>query len=426
MSHQRLRALMLHTAAFSALLALDHGLLTAQSEPGPSRPRGRDLGIPFDGTPGRYNAITDVVGVEVGHTTLITGEGPLVQGRGPVRTGITAILPRGRTEGTPVFGGWFSLNGNGEMTGTTWLEESGVLEGPVLITNTHSVGVARDATIQWMLQHQPGFRWALPVVAETWDGVLNDINGFHITPAHVLAALNGARGGPVIEGSVGGGTGMICNGFKGGIGTSSRLLAPESGGYTLGVLVQCNYGSRRGLRIAGVPVGKVLVEPGVCVAGSKPPSRDWLRETPRCGARNSSRERPSPEMGSIIIVIATDAPLLPHQLQRLVKRASLGLGREGSISSTFSGDIFLAFSTANRGLTADTARVTLQMVPNDRLDPLFEATVQATEEAVTNAMIAAVTMMGADSIRAHGLPHDRLTETLRRYNRLEAPRRSRR
>jgi D-aminopeptidase len=276
-----------------------------------------------------------------------------------------------------------------------------------------------------MFQHQPGFRWALPVVAETYDGVMNDINGFHITPAHVFAALDGARGGPVAEGSVGGGTGMLCNGFKGGIGTSSRLLPPESQAYTLGVLVQCNYGSRRGLRIAGVPVGQELVEPGVCIAGSKPPSRDWLRDMPRCGTRNSYLERPSPELGSIIIVLATDAPLLPHQLRRLAKRAALGLGREGSISSNFSGDIFVAFSTANRGLAADSARVNLQMTPNERLDPLFEATVQATEEAVTNAMIAAVTMMGADSIQAHALPHRRLTAILRKYNRLERPRGSR-
>jgi D-aminopeptidase len=411
-----------YAAATLALHAVGPAPLDAQTSP---KLRARDLGIPFGGTPGRHNAITDVPGVEVGHTTLISGEGPLVEGRGPVRTGITAILPRGRTVGAPVFGGWFSLNGNGEMTGTTWIDESGVLEGPVLITNTHSVGVARDATIKWMLQHQPGFRWALPVVAETYDGVMNDINGFHITPAHVFAALDGARGGPVAEGSVGGGTGMLCNGFKGGIGTSSRLLPPESQAYTLGVLVQCNYGSRRGLRIAGVPVGQELVEPGVCIAGSKPPSRDWLRDMPRCGTRNSYLERPSPELGSIIIVLATDAPLLPHQLRRLAKRAALGLGREGSISSNFSGDIFVAFSTANRGLAADTARVNLQMTPNERLDPLFEATVQATEEAVTNAMIAAVTMMGADSIQAHALPHRRLTAILRKYNRLERPRGSR-
>lgn len=383
-------------------------------------PRARDLGIPFDGTPGRYNAITDVAGVEVGHTTLISGEGALREGRGPVRTGVTAILPRGRAEGAPVFGGWFSLNGNGEMTGTTWLEESGMLEGPVLITNTHSVGVTRDAAIQWMLKHHPGFLWALPVVAETWDGILNDLNGFHVKSGHVFAALDGARSGYVAEGAVGGGTGMLCNGFKGGIGTSSRVLPSESGGFTLGVLVQCNYGSRRGLKIAGVPVGEEFVEPAVCRAGSALPEREWLREMPRCGTRSSSLEGPLPELGSIIIVIATDAPLLPHQLRRVAKRASLGLGREGSISGNGSGDIFVAFSTANRESAGDTAQASLQMLPNGKLDPLFAATVQATEEAVTNAMIAAVTMTGADSIRAHRLPHDRLISVLRKYNRLLA------
>jgi D-aminopeptidase len=424
MSFDHCVVLKLRVLAIGSILTLSPSGLPAQSDSAHSKPRARALGIPFEGTPGRYNAITDVAGVEVGHTTLISGDGALVQGKGPVRTGVTAILPQGKN-GKPVFGGWFSLNGNGEMTGTTWLEESGVLEGPVLITNTHSVGVVRDATIKWMLQHQPDFRWALPIVAETYDGVLNDINGFHVTPAHVFAALDGARGGSVVEGAVGGGTGMLCNGFKGGIGTSSRLLPSESGGYTVGVLVQCNYGSRRGLRIAGVPVGAELVEPAVCIAGTKPSSREWLRDMPRCGTRSSYLERPNPEMGSIIIVLATDAPLLPHQLRRLVKRATLGLGREGSISSNFSGDIFVAFSTGNQGLTADTTRVNLQMIPNERLDPLFTATVQATEEAVTNAMIAAVTMMGADSIQAQALPHDRLQTILRKYNRLQPVPRSR-
>jgi D-aminopeptidase len=386
-----------------------------------AKPRARDLGVPFDGVPGRYNAITDVAGVEVGHTTVIRGTGRLVEGKGPVRTGVTAILPRGRTAQQPVFAGWFTLNGNGEMTGTTWIEESGELEGPVLITNTHSVGVVRDAAIQWMLKHQPGFRWALPVVAETWDGVLNDINGFHVRPEHVFAALDNARAGVVGEGAVGGGTGMLCNGFKGGIGTSSRVLPSEEGGFTVGVLVQCNYGSRPGLRIAGAPVGKEFTAPMVCVAGSSPPSREWLREMPRCGQQSSSRERPQAELGSIIIVIATDAPVLPHQLRRLVKRASLGLGREGSIASNFSGDIFVAFSTANPGAAADSGLVALQMLPNERLDPLFGATVQATEEAVTNALVAAETMTGADDIRANGLPHARLVEILRKYGRIPPP-----
>jgi D-aminopeptidase len=382
-----------------------------------AKARSRDLGVPFEGVPGRYNGITDVAGVEVGHTTLIVGKGPLVPGKGPIRTGVTAILPRGRENRQPVFAGWFSLNGNGEMTGTTWVDESGLLEGPVLITNTHSVGVVRDAAIQWMLEHQPGFRWALPVVAETYDGVLNDINGFHINSDHVFAALNGAKGGPVVEGAVGGGTGMLCNGFKGGIGTSSRVIEAPAGGYTVGVLVQCNYGSRRGLRIAGVPVGQEYPEPMVCVAATAPPTREWLREIPRCGQQSSTREWPNPEFGSIIIVVATDAPLLPHQLERLVKRASLGLGREGSIASNFSGDIFVAFSTANAAATADTALATVRMMSNERLDPLFTATVQATEEAITNAMIAAETMTGADDIRAYALSHARLSQILRKYNR---------
>ncbi|HET6837660.1 MAG TPA: P1 family peptidase [Gemmatimonadales bacterium] len=384
-----------------------------------AKPRSRDLGVPFEGTAGKLNAITDVAGVQVGHATIIAGRGPLVPGKGPVRTGVTAILPRGKN-GRPVFAGWFSLNGNGEMTGTTWVDESGFLEGPVLITNTHSVGVVRDAAIQWMLEHQPGFRWALPVVAETYDGLLNDINGFHVKPTHVFSALNAARGGPVVEGAVGGGTGMLCNGFKGGIGTSSRVIPREAGGHTVGVLVQCNYGSRRALRIAGVPVGQEFADAMVCVAGSQPPTREWLRDLPFCGSQRSGRERPDPELGSIIIVVATDAPLLPHQLERLVKRAALGLGREGSIASNYSGDIFIAFSTANAG-AADTTLVSVQMLPNERLDPLFTATVQATEEAVTNAMLAAETMTGADNIRAVALPHGRLVDILRKYNRHEPP-----
>jgi D-aminopeptidase len=355
----------------------------------------------------------------VGHTTLIAGDGPLVPGKGPVRTGVTAILPRGRRLKDPVFGAWFSLNGNGEMTGTTWVDESGFLEGPVLITNTHSVGVVRDATIQWMLRHHPNIRWALPVVAETYDGLLNDINGFHVKPAHVLAALDGARGGPVLEGAVGGGTGMLCNGFKGGIGTSSRLLPRDDGGYIVGVLVQCNYGQQEGLRIAGVPVGRHIPEPMICLAGSKPPSQSWLQGLPKCAAGSSSRRRPHPELGSIIIVLATDAPLLPHQLERLVRRAALGLGREGSIASNFSGDIFIAFSTANSGAAVDSGPARVQMLPNEQLDPLFAATVQATEEAITNAMVAAETMTGADSIRAYALPHDRLRDVLKKYNRYE-------
>ncbi|MBA2565508.1 MAG: P1 family peptidase [Gemmatimonadetes bacterium] len=384
-----------------------------------SKPRARDLGVPFDGTPGPLNAITDVADVEVGHTTLISGNGRLVVGKGPVRTGVTAVLPRGKASAAPVFGAWFTLNGNGEMTGTTWIDESGLVEGPILITNTHSVGVVRDAVIQWMLEHHPGFEWSLPVVAETWDGMLNDLNGFHVKPEHVFQALDGARGGPVTEGAVGGGTGMLCNGFKGGIGTSSRRLTPEAGGYTVGVLVQCNYGGQRGLRIAGVPVGRELTEPGVCVAGRQVPSQSLLRDLPRCSEQAGEPRKAEP--GSIIIVVATDAPLLPHQLERLVRRTTLGLGREGSVSSNFSGDIFVAFSTANGETVAADSAFSVRMLPNHRLDPLFAATVQATEEAVTNAMIAAETMTGADDVRAYALPHERLREVLAKYNRLEEP-----
>src|ERR1700722_12918923 len=296
----------------------------------PAKPRARDLGVPFDGTTGPLNAITDVSGVTVGFTTLISGEGKLVVGQGPIRTGVTAILPRGKDSmGNPVFAGWFSQNGNGEMTGTTWVEESGFLEGPVMITNTHSVGVVRDAVVQWRVSHgQPDpteYWWSLPVVAETWDGWLNDINGFHVKPEHVFHAIDTAAPGAVAEGNVGGGTGMICNEFKGGTGTSSRKLDMKVGGYTVGVLVQCNYGRRPNLRIAGVPVGLEIPE----------------------GAAYSTASFGELERGSIIVVVATDAPLVAHQLKRLARRVSLGLGRDGSTSGNGSGDIFIAFSTGN-------------------------------------------------------------------------------
>jgi D-aminopeptidase len=365
------------------------------------KPRARDLGVPFDGTPGPLNAITDVSGVTVGEVTLISGQGKLVVGQGPVRTGVTAILPRGRDSMmNPVFAGWWSLNGNGEMTGTTWVEESGFLEGPVMITNTHSVGVVRDAVIAWRVNHgQPdptGYWWSLPVVAETWDGWLNDINGFHVKPEHVFEAIDNAKSGPVPEGNVGGGTGMICNEFKGGTGTSSRKLDAKFGGYTLGVLVQCNYGSRPNLRIAGVPVGKEIPEDPAYASAS-------FEETDR---------------GSIIVVVATDAPLLPHQLKRLAHRVSLGLGRLGSISGNGSGDIFIAFSTANSGAARPDHVVDLKMLPNDKIEPLFAATVQATEEAVVNAMVAAETMTGINNHRVIALPHDKLRAVLKKYNRL--------
>jgi D-aminopeptidase len=365
-------------------------LAMAQTEP-----RARDLGVPFDGKTGQYNAITDVKGVEVGHTTLISGSGKLQVGVGPVRTGVTAVLPRGKNSIDPVFAGWFTLNGNGEMTGTTWVEDSGFLDGPVMITNTHSVGVVRDAVIAWRVKHAPpdedGYWWSLPVVAETWDGYLNDVNGFHVKPEHVFHALDSAHGGPVEEGSVGGGTGMICNEFKGGIGTSSRVLDAKQGGYTVGVLVQCNYGEREQLRIAGVPVGREITE----------------------GTFRWS------DTGSIIVVVATDAPVIPTQLKRIARKVSLGLGRDGSYSGDGSGDIFIAFSTANPGAGGTKAAHQITMIPNEKLDPIFLATVQATEEAVINAMVAAKTMKGVNDREVIALPHDRLREVLKKYNRLQ-------
>jgi len=376
------------SALFMALLALPVRSLAQ------AKPRARDLGVPFDGTPGVYNAITDVKGVEVGHTTLISGSGKLKVGEGPVRTGVTAVLPRGKDALDPVFGAWFTLNGNGEMTGTTWLEDSGFLDGPVMITNTHSVGVVRDAVIAWRVKKAPpdqaGYEWSLPVVAETYDGDLNDINGFHVKPEHAWHALDTAHGGAVEEGNVGGGTGMICNEFKGGIGTSSRVLDAKYGGYTVGVLVQCNYGWRSQLRIAGVPVGREMTDHKV---------RDN-------------------DVGSIIVVVATDAPIIPTQLKRLARRVSLGLGRDGSYSGDGSGDIFVAFSTANPGAASSKGTRQITMLPNEQMNPLFLATVQATEEAVINAMVAAETMKGINDFEVIALPHERLREVLKKYNRL--------
>jgi len=373
---------------------------TAMSQPDSTKPvRARDLGVPFDGTPGAFNAITDVPGVEVGATTLIRGEGPLKVGEGPVRTGVTAILPRGKNDTHPTYAGWFSLNGNGEMTGTTWVEESGLLDGPIGITNTHSVGVVRDATIKWGLEHNMARQpWSLPVVAETWDGWLNDLNGFHVKPEHVFAALDAAKSGPVAEGNTGGGTGMVCYGFKGGTGTASRVLAKDDGGYIVGVLVQCNCGRRPQLTIAGVPVGREI--PMDQHAANTPPGSD-------------SRG----DVGSIIIVIATNAPLLPHQLKRIARRASLGLARTGSISGNSSGDIFLAFSTANPNADDAPGPNKVETVSNEKISPLFEATVQATEEAIVNAMVGAKTMTGIDGHTVEALPHDELQRVLGKYNR---------
>ena len=382
----RLRVVMMLVLAISVVWSAP---LSAQM-----KPRARDLGVPFDGTPGAFNAITDLKGVEVGHTTLISGSGKLKVGEGPVRTGVTAILPRGKASHDPVFGAWFTLNGNGEMTGTTWLEDSGFLDGPVMITNTHSVGVVRDAVIAWRVKKAPpdqnGYEWSLPVVAETYDGDLNDINGFHVKPEDAWHALDTAHGGVVEEGNVGGGTGMVCYGFKGGIGTSSRKLDASEGGYTVGVLVQCNYGWRSQLRIAGVPVG---------------------REIPDHKVRDN-------DVGSIIVVVATDAPVIPTQLKRLVRRVSLGLGRDGSFSGDGSGDIFVAFSTANPGVAGSKSTHQITMLPNEQMNPLFLATVQATEEAVINAMVAAETMKGINDFEVIALPHDQLREVLKKYNRL--------
>jgi D-aminopeptidase len=358
--------------------------------------RARDLGVPFDGTPGPLNAITDVAGVEVGFVTLVEGEGALVPGRGPIRTGVTAILPRGRLF-DPVFAATYALNGNGEMTGVHWIEESGFLETPITITNTFSVGVVRDAVIAWMdstgLNADPegGLWYTYPLVAETYD-VLNDILGQHVTRAHAFQALDAAQPGPVAEGNVGGGTGMIAHGFKGGTGTASRVL---DGGYTVGVLVQANYGGRPSFTVAGVPVGREIAD--------LQPNWEVL---PR---------------GSIIVVVATDAPFLPQQLQRLVERVPLAIGRLGGYGSNGSGDIFLAFSTGNPGAWGTEANAPLEMVPNRLMNPFMQAVIQATEEAILNAMVAAETMVGRDGLTVHALPHDRLREALRKYNRLAEP-----
>jgi L-aminopeptidase/D-esterase-like protein len=360
-----------------------------------TRPRARDLGVPFEGAAGALDAITDVPGVEVGHKTLIEGDS--------VRTGVTAVWPRGKKSSDPVFGGFFSQNGNGDMTGTHWLTESGFLDGPVLITNTHSVGVVRDAFLAWLVKskRQPGTNtfaggfYTYPIVAETYDGFLNDINGFHVKPSDVDAALEAAAPGRVAEGNVGGGTGMVCYGFKGGIGTASRKIA---GGYTVGALVQCNCGSRRQLRIGGMPLGEEIAA-----------------NLPRASAGQPYRE----DVGSIIIVVATDAPLLPHQTQRLARRATMGLARTGATSGNGSGDIFIAFSTANPNAAAAKEPANVSMMPNDAINPVFEGAVQAVEEAIVNAMVGAETMKGFQGHTVFALPHDKLREVLKKYNRLQ-------
>jgi D-aminopeptidase len=389
-------------AGFLLLLVLDIDAREPVKSPPPTiqtkAVRARDLGIPFEGTPGKLNAITDVPGVEVGYTTLISGEGKLEVGKGPVRTGVTAILPRGHASlNDPVYAGFFSLNGNGEMTGTPWVEESGFLEGPIVITNTHSVGVARDAVIAWLVKQGTGSQtlWSLPVVAETWDGWLNDINGFHVKPEDVWHALDTAHGGAIEEGSVGGGTGMICYEFKGGNGTASRKIdiraskdaSPRS--FVVGVFLQANFGRRPQLMIAGIPVGKEI------------PGEVYKKEN-----------------GSCIAVVATDAPLLPNQLKRLARRVSLGLARTGTISGNSSGDLFIAFSIANPNVASpDQITHDVQTIPNDLMDPLFAGVVQATEEAVVNALIDNRSMTGRDNHRVEALPHDRLSRLLKQYNR---------
>jgi D-aminopeptidase len=371
--------------------------------------RARDYGIPFNGTTGIHNSITDVSGVTVGHTTIIRGEGPLHKGEGPVRTGVTAILPHGK-EFIPVYANFYALNGNGDMTGTHWISESGFLETPILITNTGNVGIVRDAAWQWMDEHKyytPFFKdywYAYPVVAETYDGILNDINGQHVKKEHVYRALDSAKSGPVTEGGVGGGTGMICYGFKGGIGTSSRIVNKDAGGYTIGILVQANHGGRSQLTIAGVPVGKQLTDTlPVRLEGST-------------GAIVSTQEK---ETGSIIIVLATDAPLLPHQLKRLAQRIPLGLTRTGAIGGNGSGDIFIAFSTANKNAFSNTDEEQVQTMPNEKMNALFTATIEATEEAIINALFAGQTMEGINGNKVYGLPIDRVVQIMKQYNRIK-------
>ncbi|HZY38169.1 MAG TPA: P1 family peptidase [Mucilaginibacter sp.] len=378
-------------------------LLTIQSMAQAQKPRARDIGIPFEGTPGKYNAITDVKGVEVGFSTIIEGDGKNIIGKGPVRTGVTAILPRGQSS-TPVYANWYSLNGNGEMTGTTWITESGFLETPILITNTNSVGVCRDAMLKWFVQKnwikEDGW-YTYPVVAETWDGVLNDIYGFHVQESNAFEALNSAKTGTVQEGNVGGGTGMRCLGFKGGTGTASRLIKIGDSTYTIGVLVQSNFGQKKNLTIDGIPVGLEL--------------KDTLNSVVHKLAQSHYQEGD----GSIIVVLATDAPLLPHQLKRIAQRIALGVGKVGGRGENGSGDIFIAFSTANANAFNRQKVVTVKQFPNDEINPLFEGTVQAVEEAIINAMVAADTMVGVNGNTTYALPHDEVIQLLRKYGRIK-------
>ena len=368
------------------------------------KPRARDIGISFFGDPGKLNAITDVKGVEVGHATIISGKGKNVVGKGPVRTGVTAIFPRGK-KFSPVYANWYSLNGNGEMTGTTWVTESGFLETPIMITNTNSVGVVRDAVLKWFVDHNwygnEEWWYTYPVVAETYDGFLNDIYGFHVKEEHVLEAIRDAKPGPVAEGNVGGGTGMLTLGFKGGIGTSSRVIKINGEKFVVGVLVQSNFGSKKNLTISGVPVGLELA--------------DTLSRIYNAPPSNRRKEGD----GSIIVIVATDAPLLPHQLKRIAHRIPIGIGNVGGRGSNGSGDIFLAFSTANTNAFNRDRTTSVRTLSNDLITPLFEATVQAVEESIVNAMIAAETMDGIHGNTAYAIPHDRLIEILKKYNRAD-------
>jgi D-aminopeptidase len=377
-------------------------LLLIQSSVSAQKPRARDIGIPFNGITGKFNAITDVKGVEVGYSTIIAGQGKNIRGKGPVRTGVTAILPRGRNN-NPVFANWYSLNGNGEMTGTTWITESGFLETPIMITNTNSVGVVRDAVLKWFVKsnwYKEDYWYTYPVVAETYDGDMNDIYGFHVKESNAYEALDSAKTGYIKEGNVGGGTGMMCLGFKGGTGTSSRVVRIKDSNYTVGVLVQSNFGSKRNLTIAGVPIGKELKDTMNYEIKAPPAYRD-------------------DGSGSIIVVVATDAPLLPHQLKRIAARVPLGIGIVGGFGSNGSGDIFITFSTANPTAFQRQEFTKLDEMPNDLINPLFEATVQAVEEAIINAMIAAETMEGINGNKAYGLPHNLVIDLLRKYNRIK-------
>lgn len=392
------------STACLAFLVVVAPLLPSAAE---ESPRARDLGVPFGGIPGALNAITDVRGVEVGHTTLISGNGALRVGAGPVRTGVTIIHPRGGNSTEGVFGGWFTLNASGEMTGTTWLEERGLIEGPIGITNTHSVGVVRDAAVSWMVEKGWTADWHAPVVAETYDGALNDINGFHVTREHAIAAMSNATAGPVEEGAVGGGTGMVCNGFKGGIGTASRRFDVGDETYTVGVLVQCNYNwDGRDLRIGAQPVEEILPVGEHCFTDDAIERHvDWY---PYCDESNARNVAPRTRDGSIIVVVATDAPLLPHQLRRVAKRPSLALGRLGAVSTDGSGDIFVAFSTANSGRIDESNLSDVTVYPNYGLTAVFAATIQATEEAIVNAMVGAHTVVGASGFRVRELPEEQL------------------